>query len=177
MAGNRIAALFAALTLASPALASPALASPAPVQPVELRGRIDSHMADRVRASLDAGARDFTINTSTGGYVVVAAIIAGLLRAHQASITVNGLCASACALLVIGVQDKRYTSEADVEIHGARYRNPQTGKDDEAPARSAADYMVANGVPEAIAYGPGMGFNMHRLSTADLNRMGFVAGP
>jgi hypothetical protein len=150
------------------------IANSAFAQPVELRGRVDVNMSTAVRAGLDAGQRDFTINSSNGGFVTIAAIIADTLNSHNASLTVNGQCLSACALLAIGVSDKRYASGADIEIHGARYAHPQNGQDDDAPARSAALYMRLHGVPERIALGPGMGINLHRLSPLELSQIGFV---
>jgi hypothetical protein len=131
-------------------------------------------MADTVRTALDAGVRDFTINSSDGGYVMFAYLIGGRLKREGASLTINGRCLSACALLAFGVPDRRIAPGADVEIHGAwDQRNPA----DPTPARAAAAYMLANGVPPDLAEGRGTGINAHRLSPLELSRSGFVATP
>lgn len=167
-----LVALSFAAAIAGPAHAS----SPGPAEAVELRGRIDAHMAEKVRRALAGGVREFLINSSNGGFVFAAYSIADMMRSNDVTLTINGMCASACALLAIGVPHKRYTSEAVIELHGARYTVKPPGADDDAPAKAAAAYMMLHGVPEAIATGPGMAYNLHRLSPVELAEMGFEPG-
>ena len=135
---------------------------------VELRGDIDFGMVAAVNIALAAGHRDFTINSSHGGGVMDAAVMAGALRASDAHITVNGECYSACALLVIGVKEKYAAAGADIRLHGAH----KQGVIDERPAKAAANYMIANGVPADLALGRGTGINLYRLTLADMAAMG-----
>ena len=135
---------------------------------VELRGGIDSGMVGAVNRALAAGHRDFTIYSSHGGGVMDAAVMAGALRASDAHITVNGECYSACALLVIGVKEKYAAAGADIRLHGAH----KQGVIDERPAKAAANYMIANGVPADLALGRGTGINLYRLTLADMAAMG-----
>ena len=135
---------------------------------VELRGRIDLDMAGTVNTALAAGHRDFTINSSHGGGVLAAVLMANALRGSDSHITVNGECYSACALLVIGVKEKYATAGADIRLHGAR----RQGVIDERPAQAAADYMIANGVPADLALGRGTGINLYRLTLTDMAAVG-----
>src|SRR3982750_3866934 len=71
--------------------------------PVALRGRIDQTMVQQVQSALAEGHRDFTIDSSHGGYFLSAAVMAAMLRGEGASLTATGRCWSACALLLFAV--------------------------------------------------------------------------
>jgi len=142
---------------------------------VALRGRIDATMVEQVASALAQGHRDFTIDSSNGGYVFSAAIISGLLRGRGASLTATGRCWSACTLVLFGVERKRATAEADIRIHGAAYADGRSG---DAPAQAAVQFMIANGVPRALAEQHGWGINLYRLTPSDLASAGITAaGP
>ncbi len=141
-------------------------------RPVSLRGAIDGNMYTKVAAAIAAGNRDFTIDSSPGGSPLAAAIIAQTIQDSGGSLTAIGTCYSACALLLIGVKNKFYTPDADIEIHGARYKYPLTGQDPDRPARDTVAYLIANGTPPALAEKWGYGTNLHRLTTSELALIG-----
>lgn len=139
---------------------------------VALRGRVDRHMADAVRNGLAEGYRVFTIDSSRGGFNIVAAVIAGYLRGSDASLIAIGECWSACATILLGVEHKAATASADVRIHGARYAAPGINRDNEAPARDLAAYALAHGLSPELARKRAMGFNLYRFSPEELASAG-----
>jgi hypothetical protein len=149
---------------AAAALVALALASCATTtNRTELRGTVDAAMSLQVADALAGGERAFTINSSLGGSVGNAVMIAGMVNGRDASLTVDGVCYSACAMLFIGVVNKHVGSEADVEIHGAFF---QDGKGDDAKAAyAAAEYLKVNGLPDAHKW---EGLNGHKLTTQEL---------
>ena len=66
-------------------------------QATELRGRIDGEMMQQVVHALADGHRDFTIDSSNGGKVLAAVVIAALIRGRKGCVTVTGRCWAACA--------------------------------------------------------------------------------
>lgn len=116
-------------------------------------------MAQQVHASLAKGQRNFTINSSNGGYVFYAEAIAGQLKAVNATLTVNGRCWSACSLIAIEMRAQQ-TAEADVQSHASFI--PSTG----VQTDDAANILVKHGYSRDLASGP----NLKRLD-------GTVAAP
>jgi hypothetical protein len=147
-------------------------AKPSVSRPVALRGKIDDALTRQVLEALAAGVREFTLDSSFGGSQWAAIIMANAIRQRGGSVTAIGTCYSACALLLIGVEHKFYTSEADIEVHGARYAYPQPGQDADAPARMTVSYLEANGVPFDLARAWGMAINLHRLGAKELAKAG-----
>ncbi len=141
-------------------------------QPVSLRGAIDFNLYQRVASALAAGSSHVTIDRSFGGNPIIAAIIASSINSKDGSLTATGTCYSACALLLIGVKKKYYTSEADIQVHGAQYRNPAPGKDPNEPARDTVAYLIANGTPPHLAQQWGYSINLHRLTPNELALVG-----
>lgn len=84
--------------------------------------------------------------------MISAKVMADELNRAGASLTVNGFCYSACALLVVGVRDHRFGEGADVQFHSSYI---QGGRD----TSDAADYLASLGLPRELAAGP----NLHRL--------------
>jgi hypothetical protein len=126
-------------------------------------------MLQQVAHALADGHRDFTIDSSNGGNVLAAEVIAVLIRGRNGSLTVTGRCWSACAMMLLGVERKYATAEADVRIHGASSA-AQPG--DEKGANAAADYMVKNGLPANIARARGTGTNLYKLTPVELAAAG-----
>jgi hypothetical protein len=141
-------------------------------RPVSLRGTIDADMYMKVATAIGAGSRDFTVDSSFGGASIAANLIAQAINASNGSLTATGICYSACALLLVGVKNKFYTADADIEIHGARYRYPLPGQDPDQPARDTVAYLVANGAPPELAEKWGMATNLHRLTASELAIIG-----
>lgn len=141
-------------------------------RPVSLRGAIDFSMYERVASALASGSRHFTIDRSFGGNPMIAAIIASTISGKDGSLTATGICYSACALLLIGVKKKYYTPEADIQVHGARYRNPAPGQDPDQPARDTVAYLISNGTPPQLAQRWGFAINLHRLTPDELALVG-----
>ena len=161
----KTAAMLVALALAGCA---------ATTDPTELRGTVGAAMSRQVATALAGGERTFTINSSTGGYVMSAALITGLLNGAGASLTVDGVCYSACAMLFVGTVNKHVGSDADVQIHGAYWRDGEG--DDAKAAYDSAEYLKVNGLPNAHKWeGP----NGHRLTAEELEKTtgGRMAGP
>jgi hypothetical protein len=136
-------------------------------QATELRGNVDREMMLQATQALADGHRDFTVDSSNGGNVMAAEVIAALIRRHNGSLTVTGRCWSACALMLLGVERKYAVAGADIGIHGAAdTTHPADG------ANAAADYLIKNGLPANIARTWGMGTNLYRLTPAELAAAG-----
>ncbi len=120
--------------------------------PSELRGTVDLHMIEQVRKSIAAGHKDFTINSSNGGLVFVAQVVAGQIKAANGTLTVNGRCWSACSLMAVSL-NARQTGEADVQSHASFI--PSTG----AQTDDAANILAQHGYSRDLAAGP----NLKRL--------------
>lgn len=126
---------------------------------VELRGKVDTHMADTVRAGIASGHRDFTINSSNGGFVFAAMNISKAIRDARGSLTVNGKCYSACSMIAVETH-ATLTAEADVQSHSSYVPGgPET--DD------VARVLVAHGLPESLGHGP----NLRRITPSALGGM------
>jgi hypothetical protein len=126
-------------------------------------------MVQQVGHALANGYRDFTVDSSDGGSVLAAEIIAALIRTRNGSLTVTGRCWSACALMLLGVERKYVAAEADVRIHGA---TSAAHPADEKAANAAVDYMIKNGLQANIARTRGMGTNLYKLTPVDLAAAG-----
>lgn len=123
----------------------------------------------QVTQALDEGRRNFTVDSSNGGNVLLAQVISDLVNSSGGTVTVTGRCWSACALMVLGVEQKYATEQADVRIHGATdIARPSDGK----PADEVADYMIKSGLPESIARTRGKGANLYKLSPVELAQAG-----
>jgi hypothetical protein len=131
---------------------------------VELRGHIDSHMATIVSDALVAGHREFTINSSTGGLLSAAEGMAGRLTAAGASLTANGTCLSACALLLLGVTNKYATEDHGGWIAGQR--NAVSSQ------FLTGAYMLKHGISATLSSGRGNGTNLYRLTLEDMATAG-----
>jgi hypothetical protein len=126
-------------------------------------------MMQQVAHALADGHRDFTIDSSNGGKVLAAVVIAALIRERNGSLTVTGRCWSACALMLLGVERKYVAAGADVRIHGT---TSATQPADEKGANAVADYMIENGLPADIARTRGTGTNLYKLTPVELAAAG-----
>lgn len=134
--------------------------------PVALYGKVDTHMADQVRAAIAAGRRDFSIE-GPGGYAFAAAAISGAIRRAGARLVVSGICQSACALIAISVPTRCLAAGAELRMHAAYLR----GLSDEANAALSSLVMQAIGVPRELAERTKTVINLRALSAADLERL------
>lgn len=85
----------------------------------ELSGPIDITTPEKVAALLAEGHRDFTVNRSAGGNVMAAAVTAGLLNAHDATLVADGECPSACARMLMAVNRRGVGPRGVVTDHEA----------------------------------------------------------
>lgn len=136
-----------------------------PTNQTELRGMVGPVMFRQVASALADGQRAFTINSSLGGSTMTAQVLAQMLNGRDASLTVDGVCYSACAMLFVGAINKHVGSGADVQIHGAFFRNNEG--DDGKAAYASAEYLRVNGLPDAHKWN---GSNSHRLTTEELEK-------
>lgn len=146
-----------------------ALAPVAAHAETELRGKVDGRMSQAVAAALKSGERSFVINSSNGGEVLHAVLIAALLESYQASVTANGTCLSACSMILFGVTRRFVTGEARVGVHAwqAPSNNP-------VAVTAGVEWMLSHGFPADLSYrmeGP----NIYTLSAQDLARGGVQA--
>ena len=141
-------------------------------RPVTLRGMVDEAMYRRVVEAVSGGARHFTVDSSLGGLPLYAGLIATTIAANDGSLTADGICYSACALMLIGVKNKFYTADADIQVHGARYKYPAAGQDPDAPARETVRFLLFQGVPPDLANKWGMAINFHKLTPDELALIG-----
>ena len=90
--------------------------------PGELSGYIGPKMLAKVEAGIASGEREFSINRTDGGEVFAALVIAGKLNEADATLTINGRCASACVILAKAVEHRIVTQEAEFWEHEAYVR-------------------------------------------------------
>jgi hypothetical protein len=138
-------------------------------QATELRGYVTGEMLQQVAHALADGHRDFTIDSSNGGIVLAAEVVAALIRGQNGSLMVTGRCWSACALVLLGVERKYAAAGADIRIHGA---TSPADPADEKRANAAADYMIENGLPPNIARTRGTGMTPYQLTPVELAAAG-----
>lgn len=123
--------------------------------PAELRGKVDTHMADKVRSGIASGLRDFTVNSSNGGLLASALSISGALKTVGGTLTVNGVCYSACANLAAAMHATPGPN-ADVQSHSSHLK---VGLQDGPDTAEAANLLAIAGYPRDRASGP----NLRRL--------------
>jgi hypothetical protein len=124
---------------------------------VMLRGRIDTAMVAKATQAVEAGHRNFTID-SRGGYLISSMALASVLK--NSTLTASGHCLSGCAMVLAAVPDRHVEPGTAVAFHDAGTAEGN---------RLQAMWLAGHGVSPAAAAGR---YNFRPLPVAELERLG-----
>jgi hypothetical protein len=141
------------------AFAISACATPPGGDTVHLRGKINSAMVEKAERAVEAGHRQFTIE-SDGGFLIASMALGSVLKNSGSTLTARGRCLSGCALVLVAVSERYAEDGTAVAFHDAGTAEGN---------RLQAMWLARHGVSSDAAVGR---YNFKPLSVADLARLG-----